>query len=83
MTREAILKEIQPIFQEVLDNESLELKFETSAYDVPEWDSLHHAMLIGSVRKHFGVKFPLKDVLDLKTVGDLCDLVLRVMAHST
>jgi len=76
--KEDILKEITPIFQEVLQLPDLELTFETSANDLDAWDSLNHAILIGQVRKYYRVRFTLKDVLALKTTGDLCDLVLKV-----
>jgi acyl carrier protein len=76
-TKEKILEELTPIFRSVLNRPELVLKFEYSAADIDAWDSLNHAILIGEVRKYFNVNFKLKDVLALKTVSDLCNLLIR------
>ena len=81
-TRQDILTEITPIFKEVLQLPELVLEYETKANDIDAWDSLNHAILIGQVRKHYKVKFPLSDIISLRTIGDLCDLVLKVMEQN-
>jgi len=51
--------------------EDWDLKDETTAAEVPGWDSLHHVNVILAVEKQFGVKFKNLEVLKLKSVGDL------------
>ena len=74
--RAQILEMLIPIFEEVLETKDLTLTFETVAKDVQGWDSLNHATLIATVQKRLNVRFRLLDVVKMKTVGDLCDLVL-------
>ena len=75
MSESEILLELQPIFQSVLSNPSLLVSTETTAHDVDEWDSLNHATLIATIQRHFKVKFSLFEVLKLKKVGDIIQLI--------
>ena len=53
---------------------------ETTAADVPGWDSLNHITLIGTVEDEFDVKFPMKDVVGMKNVGELVDKIIELSA---
>ena len=44
---------------------------ETTAAEVPGWDSLSHASVILAVEKAFGVRFSNVEVLKLNNIGDL------------
>ena len=46
-----------------------------SAQDIENWDSLHHIQLISELERAFGIKFKLREVLSMKNVGDLIDLI--------
>ncbi len=75
MNRTTILNEITQILNEVLEKNDVVLEESTTAKDVEGWDSLNHAIFIGEVQKHFKIKFVLREVLNLKKVGNICDLV--------
>lgn len=75
MDKNQILAEVQEIFRDVLDNEDLEISFETVADDVEEWDSLSHIQLIVAIEKHFQIKFNSKELMEWKTVGDMIDCI--------
>lgn len=75
MDNNQILAEVQDIFRDVLDNEDLEISFETVADDVEEWDSLSHIQLIVAIEKHFQIKFNSKELMEWKTVGDMIDCI--------
>ena len=68
-----LLKELEKIFRDILDEESLILTAETTANDVDGWDSLTHIQLIVAVEKQFNVKFSSKEILSWKNVGELID----------
>lgn len=55
--------------------EDWKIEDETTAAEVPGWDSLSHANVILAVEKAFGVRFSNVEVLKLKTIGDLQRLV--------
>lgn len=63
------------IFREVFDDSSLNIKRETTADDIDDWDSLSHLNLVIAVEMKFGVKFALGELQSLKNVGDMADLV--------
>ena len=43
--------------------------------DIPEWDSLHHMMIITGLQKEFGVEFQREELIDIENVADLVALV--------
>lgn len=73
MEKERILEEVQEIFRDVLDNEELEISFNTVADDVDEWDSLSHIQLVVGIEKHFGLHFTSQQITKWKDVGAMCD----------
>jgi acyl carrier protein len=63
------------VFREVFDDDTLVVKDETTAQDVPGWDSLTHVSLIVAVESEFGVRFSSGEINGLKNVGELRRLV--------
>lgn len=76
MEKKEILAKVQEIFQDVLDNEDIELTFETTSDDVEEWDSLSHIQLIVAIEKSFGVKFTSKEINSWANVGEMLECIL-------
>lgn len=76
MDKNEILVKVQEIFQDVLDNDEIELTFETTADDVDEWDSLSHIQLIVAIEKAFKVKFTSKEIMSWANVGEMLDCIL-------
>lgn len=68
-----LIKQVEGIFKDILDEESLSLSRETTANDVDGWDSLTHIQLIVAIEKNFKVKFTSKEILSWKNVGELID----------
>lgn len=52
-----------------------DFKPETTANDVPGWDSLAHLNIILAVEKSFGIKFKGSEILKIRNMGDLQKLV--------
>ena len=55
MTREDVYETLNGVFQDVFDDESIEVHDETTSDDIDGWDSLEHINLIGAVEQEFGV----------------------------
>ena len=75
MDKNQILAEVQEIFRDVLDNEDIEINFDTVADDIEEWDSLSHIQLIVAIEKHFKIKFNSRELMEWKTVGDMIECI--------
>jgi acyl carrier protein len=59
------------VFRRVFHNEALVLNDDTSAVDVPGWDSVAHINLMFSIEEAFGVKFTGSELAEPWTVGEL------------
>lgn len=77
MTREEIFHKLTEIFRDVFDNDEIEISDATVAGDINGWDSLMHITLIGTVEDEFDVKFAMKDIVGMKNVGEMVDLILE------
>ena len=77
MEKSEIVSRLTPIFRDVFDNDALVVSDSMTAADVPTWDSLSNINMIIAVEKAFGVKFSIKDVRNLKNVGELLELIKR------
>ena len=77
MTREEVYARLKDVFADVFDRE-VALSDETTAADVPGWDSLTHITLIGTVEDEFDIKFPMKDVVHMKNIGEMVNLIIEL-----
>ena len=77
---ERVLDEVNRIFVEVLDNDSIQLNRETTANDVKDWDSLNHIELVVAIEKHFQIKFNFVELQKFKNVGEMCDNIAAKLA---
>lgn len=70
-----IYARLSQIFQDVLDDDSIQVTPELSAKDVDGWDSLTHIRLLLTVEKAFKVKFSTSEIGRLENVGDMAALI--------
>lgn len=75
MNKEEITGKLKTVFEKVFRENDLSITREMTASDIKEWDSLRHIELISEVEMAFGTKFRLREVLSMKNVGDLIDLI--------
>lgn len=66
-----ILKQVNDVFIDILDNSAISLKDETTANDVEDWDSLSHIQLVVAIEKHFKIRFNAKEIQSWKNVGEM------------
>ena len=70
-----IYEKLNGVFQNVFDDESIDLRPELTAKDVDGWDSLTHIRLLLTVEKAFSVKFSAAEIGKLKNVAELVELI--------
>ena len=76
MTREAVFETLNEVFRDVFDDESISVTENTTSNDIEDWDSLEHINLIAAVEQEFGVKFNMGQVVSMKNVGEMVDIIL-------
>lgn len=77
MSRAEVTEQLNGIFRDVFDDDSITVSDETTAADIEDWDSLTHITLISEVEEAFECKFTMKAVLELKNVGEMIDYILE------
>ena len=80
MTREEVFATLNEVFQDVFDDESITVNEETTADDIEDWDSLEHIDLIAAVEQEFGMKFTMGQVVTMKNVGEMADIIMSQIA---
>jgi len=70
-----ILEKLQPIFQDIFEDDELLITAESSAATVEDWDSLAHITLIFAIEQEFEIKFALGELEAMKNVGDMVELM--------
>ncbi|WP_346291447.1 acyl carrier protein [Sphaerothrix gracilis] len=76
MNREQVYQQLTTVFQDVFDDDDIEIEDSTSAKDVSGWDSMNHINLVLGAEQEFGVKFKTAEVAQLANVGEFVDLIL-------
>ena len=72
---EDIKQKLNEIFCDVIDDADLIITEEMTANDVDGWDSLSHLEIIVSTEKAFGIKITGAEIMRLKNIGDLINLI--------
>ena len=76
MTREEVYEQLNEVFRDVFDDESITVNDATTSDDIEEWDSLEHINLIAAVEQEFGMRFSMGQVVSMKNVGEMVDIIL-------
>ena len=67
----SLREQLEEIFQSVLGDETIALAADTTAADIPGWDSLAHINLMFSIEQAFGVQFVNNQFAEFENVGEL------------
>jgi acyl carrier protein len=81
MDNAQVLERLTEIARDVLNNDSLVLKPEMAATDVPDWDSFNHVNIVVATEVRFGIKFKTAELEQLKSIGAFVDLIERKLNH--
>ena len=69
------MTQLNEIFIEVFDDDSIVLTDETTSDDIEYWDSLEQINIILSCEKKWNLKFDVNEVKKMKNVGEMVDLI--------
>ena len=75
MKEEEIYAKLGSIFAEVLGTDSPALTAETTADEVPGWDSLTHLKLLFTIQNRFGIEFQTSEIIGMRNVGEMVKII--------
>lgn len=75
MSRDEIFAKLNEVFRDVFDDEDITVNEHTTADDIEDWDSLEHINLMAAVESEFGIKFSMGQVVSMKNVGEMADII--------
>ena len=70
-------EQLTQVFRKVFEDNTIEIARSTTATDIDQWDSITHLELITATEEAFNIEITGFDVMGLKNVGDLLDLITR------
>lgn len=70
------------VFAQVFDALPPAIGPETSAFDIPGWDSLNHINLVVALEAEFGIKFTSTDIQEMETFGQIMALIRKKLARA-
>ncbi len=77
MNREEVFNGVQDIFRDIFDEDDMVIENATSSDEIEDWDSLNHINLVSAIEKEFKIKFTLGELMTLKDVGAMVDLMVE------
>lgn len=77
MTREEVFEKINEVFRDVFEDDDITVTDETTAADIEDWDSLEHINLVNAIEQEFGIKFNMGQIVSMKNVGEMADIILE------
>ena len=73
MSREEVFERLNEVFRD----EDITVDEGTTAEDIDGWDSLEHINLMAAVESEFGIKFSMGQIVTMKNVGEMADIILQ------
>ncbi|MBR0171616.1 MAG: acyl carrier protein [Lachnospiraceae bacterium] len=77
MTREEVFEKVNEIFRDVFEDDTIVVTDITTAADIEDWDSYEHINLINAIEQTFSMKFTMGQVVSMKNVGEMVDILME------
>lgn len=81
MAQQEIYKQLTEIFRDLFDDDGIVLTPETTAADIPDWNSVMHVNVILAAEMRFKIKFLTSELESLHNVGHLADMIEAKLAR--
>ena len=76
-----VLPKVREAFKTVFDIEPQSLTLETSAGDIPGWNSLGHLSLTTHFEQTFGITFDVDELMEMENVREIVRIVLAKLSR--
>ena len=77
MTENEVFCIVQNIFKNIFNNSDMVITYTTNTDELENWDSLNHINLMSAVEKEFNIKFALGELMELKNVEKIINLIVN------
>jgi acyl carrier protein len=74
-------QQLQDLFRDVFDDDSIVVTDEMTGGDIDGWDSLMHINVIVAAEKVFGVDFSVEEITALKQQGQTVGTFLQLVSE--
>lgn len=78
--QDQILSKIQEAFGAAFDVDPKSVSMETTANDIPLWDSVGHLSLASSLEEAFGITLDVDDLMEMESVREIVRVVTPKLA---
>lgn len=75
------LAKVQQAFKAAFDIEPQSVTMETSASDIPLWDSVGHLSLASSLEEVFGITLDVDDLMEMENVREIVRVITPKLAQ--
>ncbi len=70
-----VLTKVQAAFQAAFDVDPQSVSLETTASDIPSWDSVGHLSLAGTLEEIFGISLDVDDLMEMENVREIVRII--------
>jgi acyl carrier protein len=75
MRNDELFGQVEALMREFFDEYGGPISRDTTARDIPGWDSLANVQLMVLMEQTFGLRFATEEITRLERFGDLVDLI--------
>lgn len=76
ISKEQAQAQLERVFQEVFDDDSLRIGEDMTRESFPTWDSLGHIRLVSAMEEVFGVSFSIEEIEAMTSVGRILERIV-------
>jgi acyl carrier protein len=80
-TTNYVLGKVQEAFKASFDIDPRKVSIETSASDIPLWDSVGHLTLASSLEEIFGITLDVDELMEMENVRAIVDVITPKLAE--
>jgi acyl carrier protein len=80
-SKSEILARLQGVFRRVFDEDSIVLTPQTTASDIPEWDSLNQIKIILECEREFKIRLRPREINALENVNEMVEHLAKAVSR--
>lgn len=78
-----VLRRLTQVFHRVFGDDTIVLTSETTAADIPQWDSLNQVKIILGCEREFAIKLRPREINALENVAEMVEHLQRALSKQS